>query len=830
MKRRLVTTDDLNQTSIPYSESTKQYREAMRLLFRLLLAIMSFLLVLALLWLSLPHLLESVMRSQLTQQGFSVINIEIGKVGLQSTAVERLQISNEQLDINLQGLQAEYQLSDLISGSVISILADQVRVNRKPGDENESTLPDPMLLLSLLKTNWDEYLPARSVVIDELSIYDENGALSLKSSVNILKQGKNVNGEIMLVDRNSVEYLLNMDISSETGAELQLHRLAEGEKHPLSIKVLPAEEANGLNGKINIDLLGIAGLFSEVDGLSGQLQSEFSYLSQPGSGEKSFAVQASVIEGGIADWQVKKATAVLQGNLYQTDSGFRLEFAEPSSMVAHALSQQTGNIKALTVKLPKMIKIVEQGVQIAGESGASVILDNVRFDNLTVPKMQINNIALASSPQSDEQAACRFSMQLKAPAAEISTMQISAEPVEIEGVCPDIDKSQWAVSANVANLTVEDSDFLLPLNHCRADIKNLIEHSLPEFEGKLFCQSSKQSAAVHSKFRFNAEFDTGSASYSFSGINPNSDTPLFKSLLKGWKEPYDIVSGSLSFNGEYRWWKNSKGQDREKLNMNLNVRDAGGYYDGILFSGLNYKDSVEILPTIKSAGFAELTVSDIDIGIPIEQTSAGLQYSNTKNGDLPIVTMNNLSMSLLGGKVLGNDVDIDLNGDSHNMVLVVVGLDLSQIVALQQVDGLTATGRIDGYVPIHLSPEGMKITDGKIVSQPQGGQIKYAPTGGTAEIEKSAVGSEFVFRIIEDLKYDSLDIDVNYDVSGEMEMILALKGMSPKVDKKRPVHFNLKLQQNVLKLLRGLRYAEGLSEDIDRNVQKYFRKQENPVN
>ena len=66
--------------------------------------------------------------------------------------------------------------------------------------------------------------------------------------------------------------------------------------------------------------------------------------------------------------------------------------------------------------------------------------------------------------------------------------------------------------------------------------------------------------------------------------------------------------------------------------------------------------------------------------------------------------------------------------------------------------------------------------------------------------------------------------------SGEMELVLALKGMSPKVDKKRPVHFNLNLQQNVLKLLRGLRYAEGLSEDIDRNVQKYFSNKGNPVN
>ena len=76
----------------------------------------------------------------------------------------------------------------------------------------------------------------------------------------------------------------------------------------------------------------------------------------------------------------------------------------------------------------------------------------------------------------------------------------------------------------------------------------------------------------------------------------------------------------------------------------------------------------------------------------LSQTSAKLQYSDTQSGDLPIVTMNNLSLSVLGGKVVGNDVDIDLNSEKHNLVLVVVGLDLAQIVALQQVDGLSATG------------------------------------------------------------------------------------------------------------------------------------------
>ena len=156
------------------------------------------------------------------------------------------------------------------------------------------------------------------------------------------------------------------------------------------------------------------------------------------------------------------------------------------------------------------------------------------------------------------------------------------------------------------------------------------------------------------------------------------------------------------------------------------------------------------------------------------------------------------------------------------MILVVNGLDISEIVKLQQLEGLSATGRLDGYIPVTITTNGVKITEGKIVAQKQGGQIHYRPEGGTAEMEKSAVGSEFVFRIIEDLKYDSLNIDVNYQENGELDMKLAIKGKSPKVDTNRPIHFNLNLQQNVLKLLEGLRYAEGLSEKIDKNAQKHF--------
>jgi hypothetical protein len=56
-------------------------------------------------------------------------------------------------------------------------------------------------------------------------------------------------------------------------------------------------------------------------------------------------------------------------------------------------------------------------------------------------------------------------------------------------------------------------------------------------------------------------------------------------------------------------------------------------------------------------------------------------------------------------------------------------------------------------------------------------------------------------------------------------MQLAIKGKSPQVDANRPIHFNLNLEQNLLTLLKGLRYAEGINDDIDKNVRKYFSEQ-----
>jgi hypothetical protein len=605
----------------------------MGLLFRLLLTVMSFILILSVLWLSLPQLLVSVARHQLSQQGFSDIEIEPGVIGLQSTTIERLQLSNDDFFMKVQGLQANYQLSELLSGAVASLKVDHLTITSKPGEATEAALPDPLLLSGLLNTSWNEYLPARSVVINNLSIYNESGSLSLNASVDLQKRGESISTKIWLVDSRKVNYLLSAELSADSGFYLQLHAPDKDTENPVSISLLPDDDVNGLTGQVKVDLAAIAPLLTELNDVTGLLQANISYSTQAGRQNRDFTVSGEINEAGFANWQVGGITVDLKGNIDSESNDFRFEFTESSLIKIQSLQLLDTKLQEMLLQPPHTLQVIDGRPQFSSEDNARIVFNNVMLDDLSIAEIQLYDIALTGDRHSSNNGNCAFSMQMAMPVANKGDMRMETLPLKIDGLCPDTKVMKWSVNAETEKLTIEDNDFQLPLNQCHLHIGNIINgnssyESAVEFSGQLSCQSSELSGEVVSRFRFGTETGAGRASYSISDIKPDSEQPLFSSLLKNWTQPFDIVSGMLAVKGEYRWWKNSKGLDRENLVMDISISDAGGYYESILFSGLDYSDNITLLPTIKSSAFADLTVRNIDLGMPIISSSAKILFAH----------------------------------------------------------------------------------------------------------------------------------------------------------------------------------------------------------
>ncbi|MCI5138242.1 MAG: hypothetical protein D3922_07460 [Candidatus Electrothrix sp. AR1] len=121
-------------------------------------------------------------------------------------------------------------------------------------------------------------------------------------------------------------------------------------------------------------------------------------------------------------------------------------------------------------------------------------------------------------------------------------------------------------------------------------------------------------------------------------------------------------------------------------------------------------------------------------------------------------------------------------------------------------------------LPVTIRGKEISVGNGMLYNDPPGGKISY-----TAPETKAAGLSEYAIKAIRDFRYTSLKSTAQYAPSGELHLAVSLQGISPELDKSRPVHFNINIEQNLLSLLQGLQYSKGLSEKIDKRVQQRYR-------
>jgi len=810
----------------------------MKLLYKLSFTTMSLVLLFTVIYLFLPLLATEIARYSLQQQGFTDIDIKIQSFDIQSTAIEYAHLSNHDLRIELKGLTAEYQLMELLSANIDSIQVEELSLFRKAGQKpdngsaNLSLLPSPEVLSGFLSLAWHEMMPTRLLSIKALSLHAEDGSRVFNARAEFSKLEQTIQGEIRLIDQRLAHYQTRLDISPESGIDIQLY---SKQSHPLSIKLETMQVANGLNGSVEADLTLIGEILGRPDHLAGRLQADLSYYTLPDTPETHFTITLKGESLQLAGGQVQKIQADLQGFVRQQDNGYQLAFEPASQINVNAFVQDGNTLGQLHLGLPRSLAIAQNSIDITDEQGALITLSELKLGDIDIAQARMDKLSFSGDRVDDSSNSCLFNMRLTAPLITMADKQFKPSPITIQGHCPEPESLNWSVNADIEELEYEDTEYVFPVRDCALRIRNAepgtrADSDPAELSGRFACQSSPLSDQISSQFRFNLLSNTGRVDFSIADIAPDNEAPLFESVIKDWAQPFEIVSGTLSVNGAYRWWENAQGRSKENLAINLDIVDAGGRYQGILFSGLDYQDAFEVLPELRSAHFSRLSVDHIDIAVPVNQASASFRFSPSPHGELPILEINDVVLLLLDGKLKATAMKLDLNAPQQKLFFEVEGLDLTQIVAIQQLEGLSASGRLDGTIPAILSAEGVSISKGNIIAQEPGGRIQYYSAIDTSETEKSVPGSKMVLKVLEDLYYDSLIVDVDYEPDGQLTMQLAIKGKSPQVDAQRPIHFNLKLEQNLLTLLKGLRYADGINKEIDNSVQKYYREQKKPVN
>ena len=300
-------------------------------------------------------------------------------------------------------------------------------------------------------------------------------------------------------------------------------------------------------------------------------------------------------------------------------------------------------------------------------------------------------------------------------------------------------------------------------------------------------------------------------------INLNAENNRLSQLLTPWPYPFDLLTGEINLTSSAAWSQSSK----SRLTTRLKLDETGGHYGEILFSGLSLDHEIEILPKLHSIRTGKIDLMHLDSGVTASNIVTMLKLEPSNTGPLPQMVVQALHGEIFGGTFSGDDFTFDFNNKRNGFKIRASNIDLAEIVKTQQLEDITVTGRIDGTIPVWINEKGVMIEHGAFINDVRAGTIRYNPAAGTDQLKQNPV-TGIALDALKDFRYSHLSADVNFTPEGMLTINLQLKGTSPELDTKRPVHLNINTEQNLLSLLKSLRFAEGVSESIDQKVRRQY--------
>ena len=294
-----------------------------------------------------------------------------------------------------------------------------------------------------------------------------------------------------------------------------------------------------------------------------------------------------------------------------------------------------------------------------------------------------------------------------------------------------------------------------------------------------------------------------------------------------WTYPFDITSGQISGETEASWTLPSDTENQpfhlSHAKASINVDELGGHYDNVIFDGLSTNITFITDDPWALTQPALVTLNKLETGVTISDMSMRLDLEAIPDFTIPRVHIRDFSAQMFAGQFSVEDFEFSPSHSRHTLTLEAKGLDVGEILNLEQQEGLDGTGLLDGTIPVTLTTEGVEVHDGLLAARSPGGMIHYQTAEETAAVlNETHEQMNIVLQALKNFHYDVLTIGANYDHTGKLLLETKLQGKNPDLYRGKPIHFNLNVEENIPALLKSLQVAK----DIEGRIEKLLQRSE----
>ncbi len=256
--------------------------------------------------------------------------------------------------------------------------------------------------------------------------------------------------------------------------------------------------------------------------------------------------------------------------------------------------------------------------------------------------------------------------------------------------------------------------------------------------------------------------------------------------------------------------------EKNLFSISVALMSVSGEVNGIWIEELNWQQSFTLLAgkIVTLANVNEnLTVGLIETPTPISNLSINTNWTFNKSFKF---TANKLTAEVLGGSFsIPNIVWPFEHGHSVNVQLT--SIDLEQVLALDEKQGIVVTGYISGQLPVRFDGDKYIIENGELYNI-SNGLIQVMDNPAVEELKASSTQLQLAFEALQNLHYHQLSSSVSLAEDGYMLLETVIKGRNPDIN--NDVNLNLNLSYDLLGLLESISITQRFEDSIIKGLQK----------
>ena len=299
-----------------------------------------------------------------------------------------------------------------------------------------------------------------------------------------------------------------------------------------------------------------------------------------------------------------------------------------------------------------------------------------------------------------------------------------------------------------------------------------------------------------------ANHHVSKVAHPFEVIIPQQSVLSLNSLVSQFEPLAQLTQGE--FNGRI-----SGDVNLQKANFNLTIDDTSALYNDYLvnqfstqLSGQYDSGQLNVEPTT-------FNLNELRVGAVV----------NNINGKIKVV--NNSAQAFdIRGNVFDGVFELDkytLLKSQQTANVTFKDIDASKLITFDDKSGITLTGRLKGWLPLHFSDSGVEVTNGNLLNQGEGKLIISNNTAFDSVMQQQEL--QPVLSLLKNLDIQKLNSTVALNSDGWLNLGVNLQGFNE--PQQQQVNFNYNHEENVFTLLRALRLSDEITQKVE---QQYSQK------